>query len=294
MTEKQKLNRDKQADVLRRTQAQRKEQKKEQALKAIQEIIDRKQPLTFANIAKVAGCSIAYLYKWSEITTYIHDLQQKNETQLHSLEAEGESKPNSLKTLHGVARQRISKLEAEIRELKVQNEKLRGHVTEIYELRDECDRLRTQYRELTNPAPSNKVVSIRPFSQKLTEDRSIPTADLDPPSESEIFESIKSIGIKLNSKLKQEITHHELNTVKLSIEAFQQYRSKTAVTNPEGCLLTMIRDEAEPNGQHTFESFDSISSINSDPTIQIQREPKELLSLDKLQELSNIFNKKHE
>jgi Family of unknown function (DUF6262) len=294
MTEKQKLNRDKQADVLRRTQAQRKEQKKEQVLKAIQEILTQKQPLTFANIAKVAGCSIAYLYKWPEITTYIHDLQQKNETQLHPLEEEGESKPNSLKTLHEVARQRISKLEAEIKELKVQNEKLRGHVTEIYELRDEGDRLRTQYRELTNPVPSDKVVPIRPLSQKPTEHPSIPILNSDSPSESEIFESIESIGIKLNSKLKQEIIHHDLNTVKLSIEAFQQYRSKTAVANPEGCLLTMIRDEAEPNGQHTSESIDSISSINSDPTIRIQREPKELLSLDKLQELSNIFTKKHE
>ena len=102
------------------------------------------------------------------------------------------------------------------------------------------------------------------------------------------------IGIKLNSKLKQEITHHDLNTVKRSIEAFQQYQRKTAVANPEGCLLTMIRDEAEPNGQHTSESVDSSSAINSDPTIQIRREPKELLSLDKLQELSNIFTKKHE
>jgi Family of unknown function (DUF6262) len=286
-------NREKQSDVLRRTQAQRKEQKKEQVLKAIQEIITQNNPRTFANIAKVAGCSISYLYKWDEITAYIHEIQQQQETQLHPIE-EGEPKPHGLKTLHEVAKQRISKLEAEIKELKVQNEKLRGHVTEIYELRDECDRLRTQYRALTNPIPSDNVVPIRSLSQKSTEHPSSPILDSDSPSESEIFELIDSIGIKLNSKLKQEITHHDLNTVKLSIEAFQQYRSKTAVANPEGCLLTMIRDEAEPNGQHTSESIDSISSINSDPTIRIQREPKELLSLDKLQELSNIFTKKHE
>jgi Family of unknown function (DUF6262) len=286
-------NREKQSDVLRRTQAQRKEQKKEQVLKAIQEIITQNNPRTFANIAKVAGCSISYLYKWDEITAYIHEIQQQQETQLHPIE-EGEPKPHGLKTLHEVAKQRISKLEAEIKELKVQNEKLRGHVTEIYELRDECDRLRTQYRALTNPIPSDNVVPIRSLSQKLTEHPSSPILDSDSPSESEIFELIDSIGIKLNSKLKQEITHHDLNTVKLSIEAFQQYRSKTAVANPEGCLLTMIRDEAEPNGQHTSESIDSISSINSDSTIRIQREPKELLSLDKLQELSNIFTKKHE
>ena len=37
-----KHNREKQAEVLRRTQAQRKEQKKEQVLKAVQEIMAQK------------------------------------------------------------------------------------------------------------------------------------------------------------------------------------------------------------------------------------------------------------
>jgi hypothetical protein len=295
MTEKQKLNRDKQADVLRRTQAQRKEQKKEQVLKAIQEILTQKQPLTFANIAKVAGCSIAYLYKWPEITTYIHDLQQKNETQLHPLEEEGESKPNSLKTLHEVARQRISKLEAEIKELKVQNEKLRGHVTEIYELRDECDRLRTQYRELTNPSPSSKVVPIRIVAQVTSPvDESPPELESgiksnpESSSPSEIFELINSLGIKLTAKLKREITHRSPSSVKLSIEAFQQYGSKTDVSNPEACLLTMICDEAKPNGQQDSEPPESILP-SQEPLKPTVREDKELVSFD---ELSNIFNHK--
>ena len=44
-----------------------------------------------------------------------------------------------------VERERI---EEEIKELKRQNEVLRGHVAEIYEIRDENERLRTQLREL--------------------------------------------------------------------------------------------------------------------------------------------------
>jgi predicted ribosome quality control (RQC) complex YloA/Tae2 family protein len=157
-----KHNREKQAEVLRRTQAGRKEQKKQQVLKAMEEIINQKQPLTFANIATVAGCSIAYLYKWEEITDYIHELQQQKKTQLNPLQ-EGDPKPHSLKTLHEVARNRIRQLEAEIKDHKDQNEKLRGHVSEIYELRDECERLRHQLRELTNAnsSSSNKVVPLR-------------------------------------------------------------------------------------------------------------------------------------
>jgi hypothetical protein len=153
-------NREKQAEVLRRTQAKRKEQKKEQVLKAIAEIQKVKKPLTFKNIATVAGCSISYLYKWDEIKAYIHELQQKKETTLNSLEKDSKHRPHSLKTLHQIAKDKISQLEAEIKELKHQNEILRGHIAEIYEIRNENKRLQTQLRELISPNPASKVVSI--------------------------------------------------------------------------------------------------------------------------------------
>jgi predicted nuclease with TOPRIM domain len=291
------VNRDKQADVLRRTQAKRKEQKKEQVLKAIQEILAQKKPLTFANIANVSGCSISYLYKWDDIKAYIHELQQQKETQLNSLE-EKESRPHSLKTLHEVARQRISKLEEEIKELKGQNEKLRGHVAEIYELRDECERLRTQLRELTNPNPSSKVIPIKAVAKEISQvdnsqQESKPKVE-EPPSVAELFELINSMEIKVNSKLKQEIARHELSTVKLSIEAFQQYRSKTHVDNPEGCLLSMIRDEAEPNGQDHPETSKPKSSTNQQSVNPTKEGQKKLVSANKLKQLSNIFGKKND
>ena len=133
----------------------RRQQKKEQVLKAVQQLQTDNQPLTFPNIAKVAGCSVSYLYKWSEITTYIHDIQNQETQQLHQLE-EKQPTPHGLKTLHEVSKQRIRELEVENRKLKLQNEKLRGHVAEIFELQEECERLRTQLRQLTSPQLSAK------------------------------------------------------------------------------------------------------------------------------------------
>ncbi len=72
--------------ILRRTQAKRKEQKKEQVLKAIAEIRQQKKPLTFRNISTVAGCSISYLYKWDEIKAYIHELQHQKQTTINSVQ----------------------------------------------------------------------------------------------------------------------------------------------------------------------------------------------------------------
>ncbi len=278
-----KHSREKQAEVLRRTQAKRKEQKKEQVLKAIAEIQKQKKPLTFKNIATVAGCSISYLYKWDEIKAYIHELQQQKKTTLNPLEEDNKERPHSLKTLHEVAKQRIHDLEATIKDLKHQNEKLRGHVTEIYELRDGNERLRTQLRELMNPTLSSKVIPIQASGKKNISDSPSEAEDLT----NSIIESIKELGLKVGNKLKLEITSREPEQVQLSIEAFKQYRDSHEVKSQEACLLSMIREEAEPNTESPPKTKKAQQKIVSTPD-----EPaKKLMSADKLKQLSNLFNK---
>lgn len=238
-----KHNREKQAAVLNRAQQQRKQQKKDSVLQAIQQLQKDRQPLTFPNIAQVAGCSVSYLYKWSEITAYIHDLQNQETDQLHHLE-EKQPTPHSLKTLHEVSKQRIQELLAKNWELKRQNEKLRGYVAHIYELREECNRLRQQLQELTTPKSANKVVSlpsVKPEPQIKAHTADIPQ---------DILESIKGLGVKPGARLMREIRNHNPQKVRSAIAAFEQYRSKTVVDSPGGCLLKMIQDQAQPNIPH--------------------------------------------
>ena len=284
------VKREKQAEVLRRTQASRKEQKKEQVLKAIQEIQKQKKPLTFKNIATVAGCSVSYLYKWDDIKAYIHELQQKKETTLNSLEEpEGKYQPHSLKTLHQVAKDKIRKLEESIKELKHQNEVLRGHVAEIYEIRDENERLRNQLTELTSPNPSSKVVSI---TTPIKEKKAISSPKLTNNDTSEsVIDSIKALGVKVSKKLREEIANRELEKVKLSLSAFKQYRDNHDVKSQEACLLSMICDEAEPN----TESKTQVSIRPQEKVITAGDKPqKKLVDPEKLKKLSNIFNKKND
>ena len=281
-----KHSREKQAEVLRRTQAQRKEQKKEQVLKAIAEIQKLKKPLTFKNIATVAGCSISYLYKWDEIKAYIHEMQQQKKTTLNSIEEDSKDRPHSLKTLHEVAKQRIRDLEATIKDLKHQNEKLRGHVTEIYELRDENERLRTQLRELINPTLLSKVIPIQASSKK-----NIPSSPSEAKNSTDsIVESIKELGLKVGNKLKLEIANREPEQVRLSIEAFKQYRDSHDVKSPVACLLSMIREEAEPNTESKPKAKKTQPQVVSTP----KQSAKKLMSPDKLKQLSNLFNSKDE
>ncbi|MDJ0717604.1 MAG: DUF6262 family protein [Prochloraceae cyanobacterium] len=284
------VNREKQALVLRRTQASRKEQKKAQVLKAIQEIQKHSKPLTFKNIATVAGCSVSYLYKWDDIKAYIHELQKKEKTTLKSLEeSDSKNRPHSLKTLHQVAKDKIRKLEAEIKELKHQNEVLRGHVAEIYEIRDENERLRNQLRELTSPKPSDKVVSITtPIKEKkVTSFVTVTNNDTEEP----VIVSIKEMGVKVSKKLRAEIVNRDLEKVQLSIEAFKQYRDNHDVKNQEACLLSMICNEAEPNTESQVKV-----GIRPQEKIIATKEKKErsnpkLIGSEKLKKLSSIFNK---
>ncbi len=283
------VDREKQAEVLRRTQAKRKEQKKEQVLKAIAEIQKQKKPLTFKNIATVAGCSISYLYKWDEIKAYIHQLQQNQETTLNSLEEDSKHRPHSLKTLHQVAKDKIRSLEAEIKELKHQNEILRGHVAEIYEIRDENKRLLTHLRELTSPNPASKVVSITtPIKEKKA--NSTPTVTNNDTEES-IVNSIKALGVKVSKKLRAEIASRDLEKVKLSIEAFKQYQDNHDVKSQEACLLSMISSGAEPN----TESKTKVGIKPQEKVITAKdKSSKKLVDPDKLKKLSKIFNKKND
>lgn len=280
-----KHSREKQAEVLRRTQAQRKERKKEQVLKAIAEIQKQKKPLTFKNIATVAGCSISYLYKWDEIKAYIHEMQNSKQSTLNPIEEDSKDRPHSLKTLHEVAKQRIRDLEATIKNLKHQNEKLRGHVTEIYELRDENERLRTQLRELMSPVSSSKIVPIQTLEKRKT---SSPSEEKD--STDSTIELIKELGLKVGNKLKSEIANREPEQVELSIEAFKQYRDSHDVKSQEACLLSMIREEAEPNTESKPKAKKTQPQVVSTPKQSI----KKLMSADKLKQLSNLFNSKDE
>lgn len=100
------------------------------------------------------------------------------------------------------------------------------------------------------------------------------------------------MGIKVNSTFKDEINRHEVHKVKLSINAFQQYRNKKNVENPAGCLLKMIREEAEPNIPEVPEK--SIPKTSNQSSALMNKSNEKLISTDKLKQLSNLFGKKNE
>jgi len=282
-----KLNREKQAKALNKAQAKRKEIKRQQVINAVETINQQGMKLTFRNIADMAGCSISYLYKWDEVKAYIHEAQERKDTTLNQLEEKKEGGAYSLKTLHEVAKNRIRELETENGKLKQKNKVLTGHVAEIHELRDENQRLLNQLKEHLNPTPNIKVVPInksKPVKATATTDK---TTD-----EHDLISSIKALGVKVSKKLREEIASRDPEQIKLSIEAFEQYRATNSVKSQEACLLSMIRDEAQPNTESRTESKPKAKSTKPEQTVvRGSDEPEEKrISLEELKGISSIFN----
>jgi len=231
-----KGNREKQTETLRQTQQQRKEQKRQQVFEAVRALQRQGKTITFAAVARMARVSISYLYKWPEVKDFLQSLCEQQSRQLAPLPPEPEPGPDSLKTLHEVARKRIKELAAELQELKRQNELYRGYVAEVFELRDEVERLRASLRQLTEPRPNSKVVPLPAVASSTA-------SDLDP----SIVQKLEALGVKLGVRLRREMKQHKSEKVLRAMAAFEQYRLQHGVENPAGCLLQMIRDGAEPN-----------------------------------------------
>jgi len=78
--------------------------------------------------------------------------------------------------------------------IKRQNELYRGHVAEVFELRDEVERLRELLRQFTEPRPNSKVVPLQAAA-------SCTASDIDP----KIVQKLETLGVKLGVRLQREI-----------------------------------------------------------------------------------------
>ena len=96
------------------------------------------------------------------------------------------------------------------------------------------------------------------------------------------------MGLKVGVKLKEEINSRDPQQLRLAIEAFQQYRSHHTITSQEACLLSMIRSLAQPNTSNEIVDKSYKPKINK----ASEESNQELVSLDKLKQLSSLFNSK--
>ena len=265
-------------DNLQQVQAARKEDSADRVFKAIEHLQKIDGKITFTSVAKEANVSVSYLYKYPEIKIRIAEVRNKQ----RSFPVSPMAQPNSSSTGKIITRlkEKIQQLENENKELKRKHEALAGQVYRVHYLQEQVERQQQIIKDLQGKLKGEQLdskVTLISSKRKTTIDEQI-QSELD------------SLDIGLNPTLTKTIKAATESTVLAAIAALKDQLSKKDVPNPGGWLNQAIKEgwtKPELAPQTTSKPERQVVIASNQPA-------KELLSIDKLQQLSTIFNQKHE
>ena len=264
-------------ELLVKAAAAKKKDAAERLEKAIQQVLDSGETITFNAIAETAGLSVSYLYKYPEIKNRIAELRNQQKAAIGGIvNKTPKFQPATDKSKAVI----ISKLRQENRRLRNENEDLKKHievaqgkVIELRQVEAENNRLKARIKELEQNLTNTKVTSINKKKQ----------SDISP----DILTQLQIVGVKLNPTLAKTIKAASDETVLDAIEALKDQLTKKDIPNAGGWLNKAIKEswtKPEVIIQQSNKPEQKIVKATDKP-------PKEQVSLSQLKKLSSIFNK---
>lgn len=254
--------------------------------KAINKLVKSNEPMSFANVAREAGVSISYLYKYPEVKARVLELRQQQQQV---------GKPNKLQTASDASkaviinelRERIKKLEVDLTGLRKANEGMAGRLYQLHDMQVMVERLKAENEDLKKRVDEQVKIPEEIDSNSVVGSN---VTSISQRSKSSVSDAIKAeleqLNIPLNSTLTKRIKSATEELVLAAITALKDQLGKAKVTNPGGWLSTAIQDgwavaePISPSQPPQREIF----------TVSVEQQPKtKLVSLDKLKTLNNIF-----
>lgn len=265
--------------TLKATQQSRKEETLAKVNQAIERLQKTGAKINFQSIAREANVSVPYLYKYPELKERIMGLR----SQQSQMPAHPVNKPPVTAKSHsqvvGRLKKRIHQLEGENKELKRKNEALAGQVYRVHSLQAQVERQQeiiANFEARLQDSPKGQVIPIA--SKTIGQKRD------------SIEDKLDSLGIKLNSTLNKKIKANTEEVVLAAIEALKDQLKRGEVKNPGGWLARAIEE-----GWTKAESLSQQKPVTQPEIFKSPSEPeKELVSVEKLKALSNIFGEKDE
>ena len=227
-------------NTLKQTQESRKQDSLEKVYKAIERLQKINVKINFQTIAKEANVSVSYLYKYPELKHHIAEIRSKQ----NSMPITPVAKPNSSATGKIISkfRERIGKLEAEISELKRENESLAGQVYRVHFLNGQVERQKAEI-ERQRELIATLEARLSSFDKEKQESKVIPMPSKSPDVNSDrIKEELKTLGIRLNNTLSKKIKAAPEEKVLEAIEALKDQLTRGDVQNPGGWLASAIEN----------------------------------------------------
>ncbi|MGK7952857.1 MAG: DUF6262 family protein [Xenococcaceae cyanobacterium] len=264
-------------ELLVKAAAAKKKDAAERLEKAIQQVLDSGETITFKAIAETAGLSVSYLYKYPEIKNRIAELRNQQKAAIGGIvNKTPKFQPATDKSKAVI----ISKLRQENRRLRNENEDLKKHievaqgkVIELRQVEAENNRLKARIKELEQNLTNVKVTPINKKKQ----------SDISP----DILTQLQIVGVKLNPTLTKTIKAASDETVLDAIEALKDQLTKQDIPNAGGWLNKAIKE-----GWTKSETIHQQSNKPEQRIVKATDKPhKEQVSLTQLKKLSSIFNK---
>lgn len=189
-------------------------------------------------------------------------------------------------------KERIKALEAEKKELNHKCEELAGQVYRAHNLQAQVDRQKEEIARLREKLGEQQItVKVTPIDKKrqTSSKRVNPVIELDSTKENAIS-MIQALEVKMTKKLSEEIESRDPEQVKMSIQAFEQYRASHNIKHQEACLLQMIKDEAQPNSESKTKPKPQSTKLDQRIVKSSNKLEEEKVSLEELSQLSSIFS----
>lgn len=133
--------------ALKSAAEQKKQQASENLEKAIRKLTQENKPITFASVARVAGLSVSYLYKYPEIKERIDSLRKQQLKAGKPTQPQKASDDSKAVIIYQL-RERIKRLEAEVEGLRRVNEGLAGRIYHLQGADDLAQRLKVENTQL--------------------------------------------------------------------------------------------------------------------------------------------------
>nr|WP_231510503.1 DUF6262 family protein [Fischerella sp. PCC 9605] len=214
------------------------------------------RPITFANVAREAGLSVSYLYKYPEIRERIESLRKQQLKAGKPTETQKAS-DNSKSVIIYQLRDRIKQLEAEITGLRRVNEGIAGRLYHLQGADDLAERLKIENAQLKSENTELKRqleearLSHVNSPVTLPENSKVTSLDKKRTGRSEVSDKIKQqldlLGIKLNATLTKTIKSASEETVLNAIEAFKEAMAGSNIEKPGAWLKKAIEEGWIPN-----------------------------------------------
>ena len=263
-------------ELLVKAAAAKKKDAAERLEKAIEQVLDSGETITFKAIAETAGLSVSYLYKYPQIKNRIAELRNQQKAAIGGLVNKTPKFQLATDKSKAVI---ISKLRQENRRLRKENEDLKKHievaqgkVIELRQVEAENNRLKQRIKELEQSLTNAQVTPINKKQQ----------SNISP----DILTQLQVVGVKLNPTLTKTIKAALEETVLDAIEALKDQLTKQDISNAAGWLNKAIKEcwtKPETINQQSNKPEQKIVKATDKPQ-------KEQVSLTQLKKLSSIFN----